>query len=143
MKSIYLLDTNIISEPSKPAPNKNVVDKILANIEHSCISSVVWAEILSGIKSLPEGKRKDYLFDYAINQIQKFFDIIPFDDFAASIYSDLVSRLKPKGKIPAKLDLMIASTAISNNLILVTKNTSDFKDIKEISNLMIENWFEE
>lgn len=143
MKSIYLLDTNIISEPSKPAPNKNVVDKILENIEHSCISSVVWAETLSGIKSLPEGKRKDYLFDYAINQIQKFFDIIPFDDFAASIYSDLVSRLKTKGKTPAKLDLMIASTAISNNLILVTRNISDFKDIREISNLMIENWFEE
>lgn len=143
MKSIYLLDTNIISEPSKPVPNKNVVYKILANIEHSCISSVVWAETLSGIKSLPEGKRKDYLFDYAINQIQKFFNIIPFDDFAASIYSDLVSRLKPKAKTPAKLDLMIGSTAISNNLILVTRNTSDFKDIKEISNLMIENWFEE
>ncbi len=142
MKSIYLLDTNIISEPSKPEPNKNAVEKILANIEHSCISSVVWAEILFGIKTLPEGKRKDYLFDYAINQIQKFFDIIPFDDFAASIYSDLVSRLKTKLKTPSKLDLMIASIAISNNLILVTRNTSDFKDIKEISNLMIENWFE-
>lgn len=37
---------------------------------------------------------------------------------------------------------MIASIAISNNLILVTRNTSDFKDIREISNLMIENWFE-
>lgn len=143
MNSIYLLDTNIISEPSKPMPNKNVVDKIFTNIEHSCISSVVWAETLSGIKSLPEGKRKDYLFDYAINQIQKFFTILPFDDFSASIYSDLVSRLKTKGKTPAKLDLMIASTAISNNLILVTRNISDFKAIKQISPLITENWFEE
>lgn len=143
MKPIYLLDTNIISEPSKPMPNKNVVNKILANIEHSCISSVVWAEILSGIKSLPEGKRKDYLFDYAINQIQKFFAILPFDDFAASVYSDMFSRLKQKGKLPTKMDLLIASTAISNNLILVTRNTRDFKDIKQVSNLIIENWFEE
>ncbi len=41
------------------------------------------------------------------------------------------------------MDLMIASTAISNNLILVTRNTDDFKPIRQISNLMIENWFEE
>lgn len=121
----------------------NLVNKILTNIEHSCISSIVWAEILSGIKSLPEGRRKNYLFDYAINQIQKFFVILPFDDFAASVYSDIVSRLKQNGKMPAKMDLMIASTAISNNLILVTRNTRDFKDIKQVTNLMIENWFEE
>ncbi len=82
------------------------------------------------------------LFDYATNQIQRLFEILPFDDFAASIYSDLVSRLKPKGKLPQKLDLMIASTAIANNLILVSRNIQDFKDIKEVSNLMLENWFE-
>ena len=137
-----LLDTNIISEPAKAKANPVVTEKILENIEYFCISSVVWAETLSGIKSLPDGKRKDMLFDYAINQIQKLYEILPFDDFAASIYSDLISRLQTKGKMPQKLDLMIASTAIANNLILVTRNTSDFQPIKEVSNLMIENWFE-
>ena len=139
---MYLLDTNIISEPAKAKANPVVTEKILENIEYSCISSVVLAETLSGIKSLPDGKRKDMLFDYAINQIQKLYEILPFDDFSASIYSDLVSRLQTKGKMPQKLDLMIASTAISNNLILVTRNTSDFQPIKEVSNLMLENWFE-
>ena len=38
---------------------------------------------------------------------------------------------------------MIAATAISNNLILVTRNTADFEPIKEVSNLMTENWFEQ
>ena len=139
---MYLFDTNIISEPAKAKANPVVTEKILENIEYSCISSVVWTETLSGIKSLPDGKRKDMLFDYAINQIQKLYEILPFDDFAASIYSDLISRLQPKGKLPQKLDLMIASTAIANNLILVTRNTSDFQPIKEVSNLMLENWFE-
>ena len=139
---MYLLDTNIISEPTKSNANPVVTEKILENIEYSCISSVVWAETLSGIKSLPDGNRKDMLFDYAINQIQKLYEILPFDDFAASIYSDLISRLQTKGKMPQKLDLMIASTAIANNLILVTRNTSDFQPIKEVSNLMLEKWFE-
>ena len=139
---MYLLDTNIISEPTKAKANPVVTEKILENIEYSCITSVVWAETLSGIKSLPDGKRKEMFFDYAINQIQKLYEILPFDDFSASIYSDLVSCLQTKGKMPQKLDLMIASTAISNNLIFVTRNTSDFQPIKEVSNLMLENWFE-
>ncbi len=143
MKPIYLLDTNIISEPAKPVPNKTVIEKITNNIEYSCISSVVWAETLSGIKLLSEGKRKEFLMDYAINQIQKYFEILPFTDFAATVYSDIISRLKPKGILPSKMDLMIASTAISNNLILVTRNTADFNGIMQVSNLMLENWFEE
>lgn len=139
---MYLLDTNIISEPTKAKVNPVVTEKIHENIEYSCISSIVWAETLSGIKSLSDGNRKKMLFDYATNQIQKMYEILPFDDFAASIYSDLISRLQTKGKMPQKLDLMIASTAIANNLILVTRNTSDFQPIKEVSNLMLENWFE-
>lgn len=139
---MYLLDTNIISEPAKPEPDIQVVQKITENIEYSSICSVTWAETLSGIKTLPKGIRKSMLFDYAINQIQKLYEILPFNDFAASIYSDIVARLKPKGKLPQKLDLMIASTAIANNLILVTRNIEDFAEIQKVSSLMIENWFE-
>lgn len=140
---IYLLDTNIISEPVKPNPNLSVLKKIGENIEYSNICSVTWAETLTGIKTLSKGKKKDMLFDYATNQIQRLYEILPFDSFAATIYSDIISQLKEKGKLPPKLDLMIASTAIANNLILVTRNTDDFLSIKEVSNLMTENWFVE
>ena len=140
---IYLLDTNIISEPSKALPNKNVLQKIADNLEYSCISSVTWAETLSGIKTMPDGKRKTSLFDYFVESVQKQFDILPFDANAANIYSDLYERLKAKGTPAQRFDLLIAAIAISNNLILVTRNVSDFKDIAANSNLMIENWFEE
>ena len=140
---IYLLDTNIISEPSKPMPNKNVLQKIADNLEYSCISSVTWAETLSGIKTMPDGQRKTSLFDYFVESVQKQFDILPFDANAANIYSDLYERHKAKGTPAQRFDLLIAAIAISNNLILVTRNVSDFKDIAANSNLMIENWFEE
>ena len=141
--NIYLLDTNIISEPTKPSPSESVLNSIAENFDHSCICSVIRAEILTGIKCLADGKRKDALLNYYLNTIQKAYEILPFDSFAASIYSDLVERLKKKENPLPKLDLMIAATAISNNLILVTRNTADFEPIKEVSNLMTENWFEQ
>ena len=106
---IYLLDTNIISEPSKPVPNEKVVQKIADNLEYSCISSVTWAEILSGIKTMPDGKRKTSLFDYFIESVQKQFEILPFDASAANIYSDLYEQLKAKGAPAQRFDLLIVS----------------------------------
>ena len=141
--NIYLLDTNVISEPSKPVRNLSTVDKIKRNVEFSCISSITWCEVLSGIKCLSKGAKREALQEYYINQVQKIFDIIPFDTNAAAVYSDLMERLKEKGTPAPKFDMMIASTAIANNLILVTRNTADFKAIAEVSNLMLENWFEE
>lgn len=143
-QKIYLLDTNIISEPTKASPAQKLIQKLADNLDYSCICSIIWAEVLSGVKLLPEGKRKTGLFDYFVNNVQKFYDILPFDTSCASIYSDLIQRLKEKGKASylSPFDIMIAATAIANNLILVTKNVSNFEPIKEISNLMIENWCE-
>ena len=141
-QKIYLLDTSIISEPTKAVPDKNIIQKMADNLDYSCICSVIWAEVLSGVKLQTEERRKSVFFDYYVDNVQKFFDIIPFDTSCASIYSDLIQRLKEKGSRLSMFSTMIAATAIANNLILVTKNISDFEPIKEISNLMIENWCE-
>ena len=68
--NIFLLDTNIISEPSKPYPEQAVISKISENIEHSCICSVTWAEVLAGVKILAEGKKRDALQDFYVNNVQ-------------------------------------------------------------------------
>ena len=140
---IYLLDTNIISEPTKAQASDKVIQKLAENLEYSGISSIVWAETLTGVKQLPDGKRKTGLFDYLVENVQKMYEIIPFDASCASIYSDLAQKLKETGSPAPQFDLLIAATAIANNLILVTRNTQDFEAIAKVSNLMIENWFEE
>ncbi len=139
--NIFLLDTNIISEPTKVQPNETVINKIAENIEYSCICSMVWAEVLSGIKILPEGKRKSELLNFFIESVQKMYEIVPFDASCASIYSDILQRLKENDTPAPKLDMLIAASAIANNLILVTRNTADFEPIAKVSNLMMENWF--
>ncbi len=143
MNKMYLLDTNIISELTKPNPNQNVVKRIFETQKVSALCSITWSEALFGIKRLPEGKRKDNLMDFYLNTVGGMYDFLDFDIHAASIYSDIKARLESLGKLPPELDLQIASIAIANNLILVTRNIGDFTDIAEHSYLMLENWFEE
>ncbi len=142
MQAIYLLDTNVISELTKPSPNQKVITKIFETQKLSKLSSITWAESLYGLKRLPEGKRKNHLLDFYLNTIQAQYSFLDFDLHAASIYSDIKSRLEEIGKIPQELDLQIASLAIANNLILVSRNIQDFTAIAECSSLMLENWFE-
>lgn len=85
-------------------------------------------------------KRKNVLLNYSIEYVQKQYEILSFDASAANIYSDLYERLKSQGTPAQRFDLLIASIAISKNLILITRNVSDFTEIAENSNLMIEEW---
>ena len=76
----------------------------------------------------------DYIY-YSLSYneiIFEQFQILPFDQHAAIIYSDLYPKLESIGKIPPDFDLQIASIAIANNLILVTRNTKDFSAISSV-----------
>ena len=140
MQPIYLLDTNILSEITKPNPNRNVVKKVMENKHISTIASVTFEEMLYGVKRLPASKKQSDLLSFNINFIQANYEIIPFDVHASWILSDIRQRLELKGKPAPLSDSMIAATAIANNLILVTRNVKDFESIREVSSLMIEDW---
>lgn len=142
MKNLYLLDTNILSEIRKPQPNENLLKFFLEKRIFSAISSITWAESLAGLNRMNDGKKKEALSIFYHQIVGQEFEILPFDQRASVIYGDLYPRLEAIGKIPQDFDLQIASIAIANNLILVTRNTRDFESIQEVSNLMVENWFE-
>jgi len=143
MQPIYLLDTNIISEITKPKPNQKVIKKILETQKLSRIGSVGFEEMLYGVKKLPSCKKQDDLFSFCIDYIQGNYEILPFDLHASWIHSDIRERLEAKGKKAPLADSMIAATAIANNLVLVTRNVKDFEEIRQVSALMVENWFDE
>ena len=67
------------------------------------------------------------------------FQILEFDRTSAGIFAKEKVKLKKSGIMIADMDLMIASIAISNDLILVTNNTKHFERIKK---LKLENWIE-
>ena len=143
IRPYYLLDTNIISELMKQQPDKHVIAKIKEYERFCALSSTSWNELLYGINIMPAGKKRDFYFDTLVDKIQAEFDIIQYDNHAAWIQADIRSRLRENGT-PVEFDYtQIASIAVSNGMILVTRNTKHFEPIQKISPLMLENWFED
>lgn len=142
MKNIYLLDTNIVSQVTKPEPNEKLITNLDFHSGTCAISSITWFELLNGVGLLPESKKKEKLTTFLYDYVQPSFDIIPYDSHAAFINSEITSQLLPQGKPTPILDTQIASIAIANNLILVTGNFKDFEMFTGQFNLMVENWVE-
>ena len=135
----YLLDTNIISEPTKQQPSSAVIQQLELKTIFSCTSATVWTELWYGVHLLEQGKRKQELTDYLNTLSEKGFSILPFCQDAAEWLANEKARLKQRGIISSKYDSEIAAVAVVNNLTLVTRNTDDFAMFDE---LRLENWFE-
>ncbi|MBO7047955.1 MAG: PIN domain-containing protein [Spirochaetia bacterium] len=138
----YLLDTNVLSEETKLFPAQNVVEKIRHYAPYSAISTITWYELLYGMKRLPDGRRKEFHQKYLYEHVQITYPQIPFDDHAAFIASDIGSKLVANGIVIASIDLLVASIAIANNMILITRNPKDYLAIQNVSSLMVESWWE-
>jgi tRNA(fMet)-specific endonuclease VapC len=139
MKSIYLLDTNTISEPIKKIPNEQVLEKIKRHYSVCAISAFTVFELIKGAYQMPESKKKLAILRYAEKTFSEL-SILPYTQETADWHGQETARLKSIGKSPPFLDAQIAAVAKTNNLILVTRNIEDFKNFAD---LQLENWFEE
>ena len=135
----FLVDTNIVSEPFKVQPNPLVVERFNQNVREMSIASVAWHELLYGFHRSPESNRKRQLERYLRQVIQRDLPILPYDITAAEWFARERARLTGLGQTPSFADGQIAAIAAVNNLILVTRNVSDYSDFAELA---IENWFE-
>jgi tRNA(fMet)-specific endonuclease VapC len=134
----YLLDTNVISELMRPAPNSKIVKTVDLYKEETATASTVVHELLYGGLRLPESKKRKAFLDYISDSVLNL-PILSYDDKAAQYHAQERARLSEIGKTLAFADGQIASVASCNNLILVTNKVADFQYFE---NLKIENWFE-
>ncbi len=134
----YLLDTNILSEPTKQIPNEKVLKKLKQYNGQYAISAITWHELNYGVDRLPEGRRKKRLQQYLYILESKGLPILSYDKIATRWLAKERCRLVSAGITPAKEDSEIAAVATTNKLILVTRNSKDFEVFDE---LIIENWF--
>ena len=137
----YLLDSNIVSEIIKPLPDFNVIKKIAEHSSDCAIASSSWQELLYGMYKMPDGINKRYLENYLVNDVMENFKVITYTKKSAEIHAEIRAKTEKIGKPAPFADSLIASIALANHMVLVTRNTKHFEAIQKVSELAVENWF--
>ena len=121
----YLVDANVLSEPTRPAPDAGAIGWLSAHEGDIVVDSIVLGEVCVGILSLPRGRKRaqlEHWFDAVVRNI----DCLPWDAAAGRRWARLVVDLKSKGQAMPILDGMIAATALEHGLTIATRNVRDF-----------------
>ena len=138
--SRYLLDTNIISNVTKPAPSASLVAWIAEQADEDLfISSLTIAEIHRGVLEAPAGRKRDALnawFAGPEGPSALFAGrVLLFDEKAGLLWARLMAEGTARGRPRNALDTIIAATAEANDCIVVTDNERDFSGVECINPL--------
>src|SRR5262245_60551442 len=134
----YLLDTNIISNFTKPAPSEALIAWMAEQSDDDLfIASLTLAEIRRGVLEKPPGKRRDQLdawFSGPQGPWALFAGrVLAFDEKAALPWARLMADGKARGRPRSGLDMIIAAIAIANDCVVVTDNERDFAGIEIVN----------
>jgi toxin FitB len=122
----FLVDANILSEPTKQTPNLKVIQWLTENEANLVVDSIVLGELRIGILALPRGRKRDRLAEW-FESVVEAIECLAWDESISRRWATLVVDLKRKGLSIPLLDGMIAATALEHNLTVATRNTRDFK----------------
>lgn len=123
----YLLDTNVICEATARSPHPAVLAWCETHSDQCVLSCVTLGEIRKGIHLMPAGKRKSSINDWATRLGEDFADrLLPLDHAVFNVWGELYAKHEAKGYNLGVLDSLIAATALHHDLIVVTRNISDF-----------------
>lgn len=136
----YLLDTNIISNATKPAPAESLLAWMAEQIDTDLfVASLTIAEIWRGVLEKPAGRKRKELeawFSGSEGPPTLFAGrILPFDEKAGLVWARLMAEGTAKGKPRSALDTIIAAVAEANACIVVTDNERDFAGISIVNPL--------
>ena len=127
---MIVLDTNVISEPLRQAPESRVIEWIDEQpVETLYLSAITVAELRFGVASLPAGKRRDRLQESLEKQALPLFAgrILPFDMPASQSYGELMAKARAAGLAIGTADGYIAAIAAANGMMVATRDVSPFE----------------
>jgi toxin FitB len=137
-----LLDTNIISNVTRPVPSEALVAWMAEQADEDLfISSLTVAEIRRGILEKPAGKKR--------RELERWFSgpegppalfagrVLPFDEKAALAWARLMAGGRAAGRPRNPLDMIVAAVAEVNDCVVVTDNERDFAGVKTVNPLRV------
>jgi hypothetical protein len=126
--TVWILDTNVISEMVAPRPAEQVLAWIAAAPERQLFTSAISeAELFYGVERMPAGRRRDGL-RVAIEAVFDWLPgrVLPFRSATARAYARLLAQRATIGRVMSQSDAQIAAIAAEHKATLVTRNTRDF-----------------
>jgi toxin FitB len=121
----YLVDANVLREPTKPMPDPRVVAWLRAHERDMAVDPVILGELRFGILILPKGRKRTALerwFDAGVGRLH----CLPWDADTGLKWAELLAGLRRSGKAMRIKDSLIAATAAVHGLTVATRNRADF-----------------
>ncbi len=121
----YLVDANVLSEPTRPAPDGRVIAWLRAHESDIVVDPVILGELRFGILLLPRGKKRTALerwFDAGVTRLH----CVPWEAETGLRWAELLARLRRAGTAMPVKDSLIAATALQHGFIVATRNRADF-----------------
>lgn len=123
---MIVLDTNVVSETVRTRPAPAVMQWLAEQREAFAITTVTLGELLTGVRLLPAGKRRDGLMAAIEDVLLRWAVRLPYDEAAARIHAAMREQARLQGRGLSVEDGMIAATCAANNATLATRNVADF-----------------
>jgi len=134
----YLLDTNIISNATKPVPSKRLIEWLAGQPDGALfIASLTLAEVQRGLLEMPRSRKRKELEEWFLGPEgpPALFAgrVLPFDDKAALVWARLMAEGKRAGRPRSALDMIVAAIGEAHDCVLVTDNEKNFAGLKVVN----------
>lgn len=134
----WLLDSNVLSEATRPQPDAGVMQALTRHTGELAIAAPVWHELRFGWLRMPDGRRRDAIGRY-LNDVVGSLPVLPYDVAAARIHAEIRAERERDGAALPFVDGQIAAVAMAHGLTLVTRNLKDFS---ALAGLRLMSWWE-
>jgi len=123
---MFLVDGNVLSEPTKASPVRQVVIWLRENESNLAVNPVILGELEFGILRLPAGRRRTQLMKW-FSRGPTYLPVVPLDRATGPVWANLLVHLESRGRSMPATDSLIAATAIKHDLTIATRNTRDYR----------------